>query len=106
PAYFCRGQVIDTLTFTATCSSCNPAFIDQNPPINIGDAGVSDCQLPIIIDCAETDINPPLHPDTLFGFCDSVVIHVHDNRKTDKGLASVTWMPTPKVQAGFTTETN
>ncbi|MEP7235831.1 MAG: hypothetical protein ABI778_11110, partial [Ignavibacteriota bacterium] len=92
PAYYCTQPIIDTLVFTATCAICNPAFVDAE-----GDA---ECELPLTIDCAEDDLDPPQFSDTLDNGCQSKSLNFHDNLKSDRGLQSVTW----KAQAG--TDTN
>jgi hypothetical protein len=97
PVEFCKGAVIDTLTFTASCGVCPPAFVDQ-----IGNIGSDECQLTLTIDCAELDHDPPAFSDSL-GDCHATYTNVHDWRTTDRGLASITWVPTPKAVAKFTT---
>ena len=84
PAEFCSGPVIDTLLFKATCGFCPPAFVDKD--------GDDECELPIIIDCAELDVDPPEFSDTLAADCKSASVNVHDWRKTDRGLKSITWI--------------
>jgi hypothetical protein len=98
PAEFCTGAVQDTLTFTAQCSFCPPAFNDQ-----IGNLGSDECQLTLQVDCAELDHDPPTYSDTLAD-CHSVSINVSDSRTTDRGLASITWVPTPKPPSKFVTD--
>jgi hypothetical protein len=103
PAEFCKGAVIDTLTFSALCSFCPPAFVDQ-----IGTLGSDECQLLITLDCAEADINPPQFSDSLNidPRIDTLkYINVHDWLATDRGLADITWVPEPKGSAGFVTDT-
>jgi hypothetical protein len=100
PLEFCIGPSMDTLTFTATCSFCPPAFNDQ-----IGSLGSDECQLLIEQDCAEADVDAPLFSDTDFN-CHSVRITVGDIRATDRGLASITWAPTPSSRANFVTDSS
>jgi hypothetical protein len=91
PAYFCKGQVIDTLKFTATCGICPPAFVDQYG----NNIGADECDMPVIVDCAETDIFGPQYTDTLNADCHGASINIREWLKDDKGLASITWAPTP-----------
>ncbi|MEP7235037.1 MAG: T9SS type A sorting domain-containing protein [Ignavibacteriota bacterium] len=86
PANFCNGPVLDTLIFTAVCSTCNPAFVDAD--------GDDECIMPITFDCAEADHDAPLHRDTVIS--QTVVAQiVSDSRPTDRGLASITAIAAP-----------
>ena len=88
----CTGTLLDTLKFTGTCGICPPAFLDKV-------TGADECDLPIIIDCAELDQDPPAYSDTLADDCHSQSVNVHDWRTSDRGLQSITWKP----QAGTDT---
>ncbi|MDP4237294.1 MAG: T9SS type A sorting domain-containing protein [Bacteroidota bacterium] len=89
PAYFCRGDVHDTLIFTGSSSLGSFAF--REPSNN-----AVECDHDLVLDCAETDIDPPIWSvltDTNILVRD---IHVHDDRPTDRGLHKITWHPTAK----------
>jgi len=106
PAEFCKGEVIDTLTFTATSSLGSPSFIDQLSGPNHGS---DECQLLVTVDCADADINPPQFTDSMSRYpnMDTIkYINVHEWLPTDRGLASVTWAPTPSGSTGLITDTN
>ncbi|MEI8133839.1 MAG: T9SS type A sorting domain-containing protein [bacterium] len=96
PPQFCNGPVYDTLKFTAKCSVCPPAFVNQ-----IGnDMGYDECEMVVQIDCAESDNQGPQYSDSVSAM--SVIdtmkyINVHDWLVTDKGLRSITW----KAFSGF-----
>lgn len=84
PAYFCMGDVTRPLKLTGTSSLGPPTFV------------LDTCEHDVILECAEKDIDPPIWSvltDTNFLVRD---IHVHDDRKTDRGLKEITWHPTAK----------
>ncbi len=87
PRVLCKapGTLLDTLRFTGTCGICPPAFLNS--------LGGDECDLPIYIDCAELDQDAPEYSDTLADDCHSQSVNVHDWRKTDRGLQSITWKP-------------
>jgi hypothetical protein len=84
PALLCTESLLDTLKFTGVSS--------LGPPMFLGNQGDDECELPITLDCAESDIDAPQFKDSLFSQ-GSEVIYVHDWRTTDKGLQSITWSP-------------
>ncbi len=89
PAYFCTGDITTSLKFTGRSTLDSLAF--RQPSVtNL------ECDHAIVIECAENDVDPPIWdvlPDTNIFVKD---IHVHDDRKTDRGLKNISWHPTGK----------
>jgi len=88
PRLICDGVVTDTLKFTGTCNICPPAFLNS--------LGADECDLPIIVDCAKADVDPPLYEvryDSSLWKYNKLHVDVHDDRGTDVGLKSIEYAP-------------
>jgi hypothetical protein len=64
-------------------------------PIFVNEATGSDtCEHPIIIECANEDLLPPIIDNYVMVDSFNVKVDVHDDRPTtDKGIQSITWTP-------------
>ncbi len=81
PEYFCQGDVVTDFKLTGTSSLDSFAFA--------GDT----CPHTIILECAETDYDPPLYTVTTGIDTFYRLIDVHDDRPTDRGLKRIFWSP-------------
>lgn len=89
PVYFCKGDFHSSLKITGTTGLGLPTFVRPTD-------GADTCEHDIVIECAETDIDPPLYTNRIDSVNDGLffdTIKVHDDRLTDKGLKSITWTP-------------
>ncbi len=86
PAYLCTGDVLSNIKITGTSTISPFAFDDDT------------CAHDIIMECAESDVDPPLYENQTEVKVDTAYkldINFHDDRSTDRGLKSIIVQPKP-----------
>jgi hypothetical protein len=89
----CKSDLLSTLFFHGNATGVGT-------PVFIGGGNTSDtCDHPIVIECANEDLLPPIvnkfdRPDTF-----TVTFGVHDDRVKDKGMRTIIWKPEPNTDS-------